>query len=291
MSDTQEFEYGPASLPADNEVQVQNEPQVPSAPWFKNKRYLFPTILMSLVLVGGVSFAIADSGNDEARTAFSFEIELPESKDPITESTESESVETKTHDPEAKEVESPEPEIANTTEAVVDSVPAQETSREPVPSEKAPTTISVDDSALREEALLYARSMLGQRAHSRGGIIGVLELSGYSREVATWAADQTGADWYHQASLAAWEHLGVIAISRSALIMELETYGFSPSEAVYGVDSMGLDWYQEASVAASDYASIYGFDPDAMYNWLIYERFTASEASEAVTSVGLSMQE
>nr|DAU72807.1 MAG TPA: zinc-ribbon domain protein [Caudoviricetes sp.] len=67
-----------------------------------------------------------------------------------------------------------------------------------------------------------------------------LVYEGYSEDVATYAADNCGADWYAQALKGAQYTLDHdhSDISYDALVMILEAYGFTEDQAVYGADQV-----------------------------------------------------
>lgn len=123
------------------------------------------------------------------------------------------------------------------TESVVDIVPAtsastvSETSN---PAEALPTVTMGERNALGK-----AKEYLDVIAFSYSGLIEQLEYNGFSKEEATYGADNCGADWNEQAAKKATEYLNVMSFSKSGLIEQLEYNGFTHDQAVYGVEAVG----------------------------------------------------
>ncbi|MBP3538935.1 MAG: Ltp family lipoprotein, partial [Oscillospiraceae bacterium] len=79
---------------------------------------------------------------------------------------------------------------------------------------------------------------LGSSALSYSGLIGQLEYSGFTKEEATYGADNCGTDWNEQAVLKAESYLKTMSFSREKLIGQLEYSGFTHEQAVYAVDAV-----------------------------------------------------
>jgi hypothetical protein len=91
----------------------------------------------------------------------------------------------------------------------------------------------------QQNALSAAKSYLDYSAFSYSGLIEQLEFEDYSKEEATYAADNCGADWNEQAALCAQSYLDYSSFSRAGLIEQLEFEGFTSSQAEYGADAVG----------------------------------------------------
>ena len=87
-----------------------------------------------------------------------------------------------------------------------------------------------------EQALEQAQTSLKYLPFSYEGLIDFLEFMEYSREEATYAADNCGADWYEQAALSALSYLNSDGFSRQGLYDQLEYEKYTPEQAAYGVD-------------------------------------------------------
>ena len=95
-------------------------------------------------------------------------------------------------------------------------------------------------SASMEEALETAKGYVENLAISYRDVIDLLEYTGCSRNDATYAADNCGADWYAEAAECAASYLEEGPISRSNLIVLLEDEGFTYDQAVYAATQNGL---------------------------------------------------
>jgi hypothetical protein len=62
-----------------------------------------------------------------------------------------------------------------------------------------------------------------------------LEYEGYSSSAARYAANNCGANWFHQAAKAARAYLQYTSFSKSGLREQLEYEGFTPAQAKFGV--------------------------------------------------------
>lgn len=91
----------------------------------------------------------------------------------------------------------------------------------------------------QKNALKKALSYLSHSAFSRSGLIEQLEFEGFTTEEATYAVDNSGADWNEQAVKLAASYLSHSAFSRQRLIEQLEYEGFTHEQAVYGAEQNG----------------------------------------------------
>ena len=92
----------------------------------------------------------------------------------------------------------------------------------------------------QSNAVKMAKSYLDYSAFSHQGLIEQLEYEGFSKEDATYGADNCGADWNEQAAKMAKEYLDYSSFSRKGLIEQLEYEGFTNDQAKYGVQAAGL---------------------------------------------------
>ncbi len=108
-------------------------------------------------------------------------------------------------------------------------------------AETSETTQTTTQSMSLEEknALSMAKQYLNYTAFSESGLIKQLEYEGFSTEIATFAAENCGADWNEQAAKMAEQYLNYTAFSRSGLIEQLEYEGFTKEQAEYGVSAVG----------------------------------------------------
>lgn len=86
----------------------------------------------------------------------------------------------------------------------------------------------------RASALQKAHDYLNYSAFSRTGLIEQLEYEGFSKDDATYAVDNCGADWEKQAVLKAKQYRGYSAFSHKGLVEQLEYEGFTHEQAEYG---------------------------------------------------------
>lgn len=86
----------------------------------------------------------------------------------------------------------------------------------------------------RASALQMAHDYLKSSAFSRTGLIKQLEYEGFSKDDATYAVDNCGADWKAQAALMAKQYRKSSAFSHKGLVDQLEYEGFTPEQAEYG---------------------------------------------------------
>ena len=88
-------------------------------------------------------------------------------------------------------------------------------------------------------ALETANDYLRVMAFSYTGLIEQLEYEGYSKQEATYGADNCEADWNEQAAEMAKQYIDTMSFSRSGLIEQLEYEGFTKEQAEYGASSVG----------------------------------------------------
>lgn len=86
----------------------------------------------------------------------------------------------------------------------------------------------------RASALQMAHDYLRASAFSRTGLIEQLEYEGFSKDDATYAVDNCGADWKAQAALMAKQYRKSSAFSHNGLVEQLEYEGFTHEQAEYG---------------------------------------------------------
>jgi hypothetical protein len=108
------------------------------------------------------------------------------------------------------------------------------------PSNSTPTNSAPAETVSQQEAVSKAEEYLNVEAFSHDGLIDQLEYDQFSTADATYAADNSNADWNQQAAKKAKEYLDSQAFSRQELIDQLEYDKFTPDQATYGVNSVGL---------------------------------------------------
>lgn len=77
-------------------------------------------------------------------------------------------------------------------------------------------------------------------AYSKTGLSKQLEYEGFSKEDATYGAENCVADWMEQAVIKAKSYLDIMSYSRSSLIEQLGYENFTSEQAVYDVDDTEL---------------------------------------------------
>ena len=92
----------------------------------------------------------------------------------------------------------------------------------------------------KKNALQKANDYLSYTAFSYSGLIEQLEFEGFSKEEATYGADNCGADWNEQAAKKAADYLSYTSFSKSSLIEQLEFEGFTKEQATYGAEKNGF---------------------------------------------------
>lgn len=91
----------------------------------------------------------------------------------------------------------------------------------------------------QKNALGSAEDYLNYASFSHKGLIEQLEYDEYTKEDATFAADNCGADWNEQAERKAQEYLDYSSFSKGDLISQLEYDGFTKEQAEHGVKAVG----------------------------------------------------
>lgn len=167
--------------------------------------------------------------------------------------------------------------------------PAVPTEKPTVPTESGASTQPEAKNNLtlgQANALKSAEKYLSFTAFSHDGLIEQLEYEGYTKEEATYAADNCGADWKEEALASAESYLNYTAFSYSGLIEQLEYEGFTNEEATYGADHCGADWMEQAALSAESYMSFTSFSRQGLIEQLEYEGFTHEEAVYGVEKNG-----
>lgn len=146
------------------------------------------------------------------------------------------------------------------------------------------------------QAVRSAESYLAFTSFSRKGLIEQLEYEGFTKEEATYGADNCGADWNVQAVQSANNYLDFTSFSREGLIEQLEYEGFTSEQAIYGVDNCGTGWDADdgnslALQSAKDYLSFTAFSREGLIEQLEYEGFTNVQAVYAVDNCGANWNE
>lgn len=128
-------------------------------------------------------------------------------------------------------------ELAEQNSTIEESASESTTQKEVTTKES--TTNAPDISMGKKNALRSAQSYLQFSAFSYKGLIEQLEYEGYSKEDATYAVDNCGADWFAQAKKSAESYISISSFSKSGLIDQLEYEGFTHEQAVYGAEAVG----------------------------------------------------
>ena len=159
--------------------------------------------------------------------------------------------------------------------------PSETTSSTPAP---ATTPTSGDNgAAAKQAALLAAKKRLDQAPYSRLALINQLQqVDGFSREAATYAADQSGANWQAQAFSLAKSYLQKSKMTpRSLMDTLVQSDGFQQDEAQYAIDSTSpMIWKEMAQARALEYRS-QGFQESSIYQKLLGDHFTPDAAEYA----------
>jgi Host cell surface-exposed lipoprotein len=103
----------------------------------------------------------------------------------------------------------------------------------PTPTVVAPPTPTI--SSEQQNALESAQDYLDYSGFSRSGLIDQLEYEGYSNSIATWAADNSGADWNEECVQSAQAYLDYGSFSKSGLADQLEYEGFTQAQINYAI--------------------------------------------------------
>lgn len=131
----------------------------------------------------------------------------------------------------------------------------------------------------QKNAVASAKSYLSFSAFSKSGLVKQLEFEGYSTSEATYAVEQSGADWNEQALKSAKSYLSFSAFSEKGLIKQLEFEGYSSAEAKQAVERCGADWNEQAVKSAKSYLDFSSFSKKSLIKQLEYEGFTNKQAT------------
>ena len=174
--------------------------------------------------------------------------------------------------------------IAEKTEDIAVVTTTEETDPA-IQTTEAPAMI--DTATVGEKnALRKAHSYLDFTAFSYAGLIDQLKYEGFTDGEAAYAAENCGADWFHQAQKKAVSYLDYAAFSYTGLIDQLEYEGFTSEQAAYGADNCGADWNEQAERKAASYLEFSAFSRQGLIDQLEYEGFTAEQAEYGVTQNG-----
>ncbi len=91
----------------------------------------------------------------------------------------------------------------------------------------------------QQNAVDQAQSYLDYSGFSRAGLIGQLEFEGYSTELATFGADNAGADWNAEAAQKAQSYLDYSSFSRQGLYDQLAFEDFTPEQIEFALTEVG----------------------------------------------------
>ena len=105
---------------------------------------------------------------------------------------------------------------------------------------KQDTFSSSGETVGQKNALQKAKDYLSFTAFSYTGLIEQLEYEGFTKEEATYGADNCGTDWKEQAVKKAADYLSFSSFSKSGLIEQLEYEGFTTEQATYGAEQNGF---------------------------------------------------
>lgn len=99
----------------------------------------------------------------------------------------------------------------------------------------APTT------AEQKKALDAAANYVDTLSISRSGLIKQLKHDGYSTDVATYAADNCGANWQKEAKEMAEEYMDATTFTYEEMVTQLTSEGFTEDQAKLGARAAGLE--------------------------------------------------
>ncbi|MEV7633060.1 Ltp family lipoprotein [Microbacterium sp. NPDC089318] len=91
----------------------------------------------------------------------------------------------------------------------------------------------------QENAIDKAKDYLRFAGFSRAGLIGQLEFEGFATDVATFGADNAGADWNAEAAEKAKSYLDMSSFSRQGLYDQLQFEKFSPEQIEFALSAVG----------------------------------------------------
>lgn len=110
-------------------------------------------------------------------------------------------------------------------------------SAQPAPSQ--PPAQTGTPTTGQRNALTKAKQYLSIMPFSYSGLIKQLEYEGYSKEEATYGADNCEANWNEQAAKKAQKYIDLMSFSRQGLIDQLKYDGFTQAQAEYGASAVG----------------------------------------------------
>jgi len=91
----------------------------------------------------------------------------------------------------------------------------------------------------QENAIDKAQSYLSFAGFSRAGLITQLEFEGFATDIATFGADNAGADWNAEAAEKAKSYLDMSSFSRQGLYDQLAFEKFTPEQIEFALKSVG----------------------------------------------------
>jgi len=91
----------------------------------------------------------------------------------------------------------------------------------------------------QQNAVDKAQSYLRFSGFSRAGLIAQLEFEGFSTEIATFGADNSGADWNAEAAEKAKSYLDLSSFSRQGLHDQLKFEKFTPEQIEFALTAVG----------------------------------------------------
>jgi 3-oxoacyl-ACP reductase-like protein len=137
----------------------------------------------------------------------------------------------------------PAPAAPTTTAPAAPATPAAAAPASQAPAAPATTVPAAPagPSVSEQQALDDAQSYLNMGSgFSRDGLIGQLEFDKFSAADATWAADNSGADWNAQAVMSAKGYMQMGGFSRGSLIDQLQFDKYTYAQASYAASQVGL---------------------------------------------------
>lgn len=102
------------------------------------------------------------------------------------------------------------------------------------------TSPASNETASQSNAVRSAKSYLDYTAFSHDGLVEQLEYDQYSHADAVYGADNSGANWYEQATKSAEQYMEYSAFSRGGLIDQLKYDGYTQTQEEHGADAVGL---------------------------------------------------
>ena len=181
-------------------------------------------------------------------------------------------------------------------ETAVEEAPPESTAsgNNPAPEERTASgnngeerNTSTGEALNRDKAMESAEKHLNaeNEAYSRNGLIDKLQSEGFSNTDATYAADNSNADWEEQALKSAEHHMQNETHSYNDLISVLENEKFTNDEAVYGADFCGADWYDQAIKKGREHLDSGSYSFDSLVEQLEADGFAYEEATYAATEL------